>query len=316
MENYPSMKVYLEAPEIASYALERVANNLRRYAPEDIEVVSTREEADVLILHVIGYPDVVELVEKYREKFYVILQYGIRTTQQPHTSSWLSLWRNALLVYSYYDIEQYCAEDETTLDDVNFYRAPLGVNQDNFYPRTTIPRNYTIFTSGYVAESEAVKECAVAAYRLRGKVFHLGPFELLAETLGPHVRFGLHISDEALAYEYSRCHYVAGLRRGEGFELPAAEGLLCGARPIMFDRPHYRDWFDGLAVFIEEGDFNVVTEQLEKIFRDKTGLPVTERDMAEARLRFNWKTFASGFWFNFSLACQAREFYAATTVDR
>ena len=88
---------------------------------------------------------------------------------------------------------------------------------------------------------------------------------------------------------------MSGLRRIEGFELPAAEGLLCGARPIMFDRPHYRDWFNKWAIFIPEGNREEVLQSLIDVFQQEYR-PVTLEEIAEARQLFDWQSIINGFW--------------------
>lgn len=122
-------------------------------------------------------------------------------------------------------------------------------------------------------------------------MLHLGP-DL---KLGPGVEYHLDIPDRKLAGLYSMCQFVAGLRRCEGFEMPAAEGLLCGARPIMFDAPHYRAWFDGLAEFIPETDAASVTNALEGLFREGA-VPVSQSEKWDARGRFDWQRLVTGFW--------------------
>ena len=96
-----------------------------------------------------------------------------------------------------------------------------------------------------------------------------------------------------MAGYYRSCDFGSGLHRIEGFEFPVLEGLLCGARPICFDLPCYRAWFDGLAEFIPE-DLNVV-ENLVKLFI-KGPRPVTEKEKAIVKKRFNWQKICKGFW--------------------
>src|SRR5207253_7002977 len=103
------------------------------------------------------------------------------------------------------------------------------------------------------------------------------------------------LSDIQLATLYAQCHYVSGLRRIEGFELPAAEGLLCGARPILFDRDHYRNWYGSLAEYITESDRPGVVAQLVDLFGRQVRT-VTADERNEAVRRFHWPTILNGFW--------------------
>ena len=73
------------------------------------------------------------------------------------------------------------------------------------------------------------------------------------------------------------------LRRIEGFELPAAEGLLCGARPILFANSSGYDWYKPWGVFIEETDRAGVIDQLEAIFRRGAQLVTSEERAAADR---------------------------------
>jgi hypothetical protein len=103
------------------------------------------------------------------------------------------------------------------------------------------------------------------------------------------------IDDATLARVYSECHFVSGLRRVEGFELPAAEGLLCGARPIFFDGPHYRAWFDTFAEFIPEAASTTWSRRSRR-FSGTGARPVTDAERADAARRFDWREIARGFW--------------------
>lgn len=289
------MKVYLRPQAGLSRAMDRVANALTRYAPGHVTVTTNRDEADLVVLHVIGYPETQRAVEQAqaRGQKYVIIQYCLRTTQRPSPSSWLPLWTEAALVWSYYDLEAFVRQECAFAEDtINWYCSPLGADSATFVPINE-PKLYTILTSGYVAETEGVLEAARAVARVGGRHFHLGPnLHLRTDS---RTEYELGITDSDLARRYSQSHFVAGLRRVEGFELPAAEGLLCGARPIMFDRPHYRRWFDGLAVFINEGSPDEVTDELTQIFQ-RGADPVTPEERMEAAERFSWQRITNGFW--------------------
>jgi hypothetical protein len=309
------MKAYVKTPEKLSGAMYRVADALAEHAPDEITIVPVEEWADLVVLHVIGWPETVAEIERLEAegKRYAIMQYCLRSTQQPNALEWLELWRGAACVWSYYDLDAALVEDgfrEQTCPWCDeelphqgqgtgatdfprcFYYAPLGADSRTFYPRLEVGERFAILTSGYVAESEAVAECTEAAARAGRKVFHLGP---TLDCHGPHVTIRKGITDDELARVYSRCDYVAGLRRCEGFEMPAAEGMLCGARPICFDRSHYRAWFEDWAWFIPEAEPAVVTDHLEALFRSEPGT-LTEEQLEAAREKFNWQTLVRGFW--------------------
>jgi hypothetical protein len=274
----------------------RVADALAEFAPAEIEIVPVEEWADLVVLHVIGYPETAEAIARLEAegKRYAILQYCLRSTQRPSSKEWCEFWKSAATVWSYYDLDQALRDDQLSPSYLprGFYYAPLGADHRFFYPRLEVGERFVIMTSGYVAESETVAEATEAAARAGRQVFHLGPS---LDCHGPHVTQRMNIGDNELARLYSRCDYVAALRRCEGFEMPGAEGLLCGAQPICFDRPHYRAWYEPWAEFIPEADGPEVTDALEALFR-RPARAFADVELAAARKRFDWQVLVEGFW--------------------
>lgn len=293
------MRACVYADPKLSGAMFRVAEALERWAPEGLTITRQADTADLVVLHVIGHPETVAAVEHLRNTGgrYAIMQYCLRSTQEPNTAAWVDIWQGAEEIWSYYDLDQAMRDDgiSPSILPGGFYYAPLGADPDSFYPRPTMGERYAILTSGYVAESECVGECFDAAERVGRRVYHLGPMAEMRAITGPHVDYGLGISDDELARAYSRSDFVAGLRRVEGFEMPAAEGLLCGSRPIMLDRPHYRAWFDEWAVFVPEVGQAELTDELAAIMRAGVE-PVTSDEIKAARERFNWQPLVEKFW--------------------
>ena len=285
------MKTFISTKR-RDWPLRRVVSALTQYAPWQIEFVETESKADLIVKHIIGRnkrttKEVRHLQESGQR--YAIIQYALRSTIAPRTSAWLPIWRNAVLTWSYYDLWKWC-RDEWTPTDFPFYHAPLGVDSSVFYPRAA-ERNYVIATSGRSAVTESVREAIHATQRAGRSMFHLGP-EL---KRGDDIVCRTGLRDDELATILSQCEYVAGLRRMEGFELLAAEGLLCGARPILFKRHHYRQWHEPWGIFISEGQRPEVIDSLEEIFNaDRAPVKQEEREAA-ARL-FNWETIIKGFW--------------------
>jgi len=273
-----------------SHALKRVARALVQYAPAAIEFVSVPVEAELIVLPVVGRQDRMRAVSESilsGGRQYAVIQYCLRSTLRPNTEGWLPLWRSARLVWSYYNLPALCVEDGVS-PNFPFYLAPLGVESIFSFDLVPVVR-YVIATSGQSYMTESVREAIHAAQRVGRKVAHLGP-----EMPGPVTCFG-DLSDASLVAVYNMCEFVSGLRRTEGFELPAAEGLLCGARPVLFDRPHYRQWYDGLAEFILETPRPQVIDVLEQLFRIGAR-PVTNEEICTARERFDWHRIIDGFW--------------------
>lgn len=286
------MKVYLE-PSSPSRGIKRVYNALIKYSPKEVLITSNQKEADLIIFHVIGRLIHLRKQIKDLKKPYTIIQYCLRSTIFPSTKDWIDLWKEAKLVWSYYDLPALCAKDGSAArsrDDFDFYHAPLGADAGKFKDYH-LERKYIIATHGFHALQESVKEAVLAAKRVGREVFHLG-HQL---RRGKDITCITGISDEELARYYSQSEFVCGLRRIEGFEMPAVEGLLCGARPILFDKPHYRQWYDGLAVFIAEEPREKVIDSLELVFKIGTN-PISEAVREVVKQRFNWERIIKGFW--------------------
>jgi hypothetical protein len=272
------MKVYVDT-YLKSLAVRRVVDALTKRSPSYIEIVMEVEKADLVVLHVNGR---LEGTTRYIESInrpYAIVQYTFKSTLNPEAEDWMPMWNGAELVWSYLYLE----------GEFNFYHAPLGVDSKVFYPRG-LPKVYTVLTSGEGYLAESVREVMMAGRRLDAPVAHLGP-DLKKEG----VDYFSGLSDDMLASLYSSCDYVSGLRRNEGFELPAAEGLMCGARPILFDVSHYKSWYDGLAVFIPETNRDQIVEDVYDVLRQDVK-PVEASEIKDATERFNWDDLVKEFW--------------------
>lgn len=282
-------------PDSLGRGLHRVANALERYAPSDVTLVREPSEADLLIIHCIGHGSM-ELLHNY-DRDYAMIQYCLLTTEDARPEAWAPYWQKARAIWSYYDLKAYCHErhERHVLPDVDsafkFYHAPLGVDGTVFKPSMPIRKQFIIGTSGYVAETEGVKECHTAAQIVKRPMFHLGPnLALNGNVVSAH-----NLTDTEVATFWSLCTYVAGMRRIEGFELPAIEGLACGARPVCFDAPHYRQWFGEHAEYVPEADHGTVIQHLVELFK-RPARPVTESERKHVLEKFNWQTVAQGFW--------------------
>lgn len=293
------MKVFIGPRTGMTRAMARVTEALTKYAPSYIKIVESDQHADLVILHTVSHQQAQATVERLqaRQQGYAMIQYLVRTTERPLTKGWVPMWQRAVVVWSYLDLFALALEDhpngmfDPEKTPINFYYAPFGVDPLVFKPLGNPEKRYTIVTNGSIGYTETVAEAALATERVGGLQCHIGP-ELY---LGSYVRCMTGINDERLAYEYTRSHFVAGLRRKEGFEIPVIEGLMCGARPVVYERPHYRHWYNDIAVFINEGSFDEVADALEHLFRgDYNAVSEQERQLVSER--FNWETIVSEFW--------------------
>jgi len=289
------MKVFIE-PSTTSRGIMRVRDALERYAPSNFEIVSDINKCDLAVLHVYGrHTTTLKTIERLKKqnKKYAMIQYCLRSTMRPNTRDWVEMWNGAELVWSYYDLKNLCAEDNV-FNSFNFYYAPLGVDAEVFKEIPQNQRKFIIAASSQHALSEGAKECVLAAKAYKKPMFFLG-HDL---RRGEDIVCKTGISDAMLAGYYSQSTFVSGLRRVEGFELPVIEGLLCGARPIVFDRPEMRKWFDKLAIHIPEEPREKVVDKLHGIFSMTQIYPVTVSDEEKqiVRERFDWEKIIMSFW--------------------
>ncbi len=259
----------------------RVADALEFYAPDTVEVVNRLEDADLAVSHVIG-PDQTSPIPE------AVIQYCAYTADQ-NFDKWHERWMKARLVWSYYDLPALAGRN-----GFPFYYAPLGVDvafTDDFFETG----RDGILTSGYVSGpgAEAIEEVATIATMLEIPIRHLGPSDVQGCQLKLHSILG--VSDQELAKYYRACKWVSGLRHVEGFELPVIEGLCCGARPIVFDRPDMRQWYDGHAVFIPESSGHQLMLHLLDVLGEPPE-PVSRDERLWAAHRFDWEPIATEFW--------------------
>lgn len=285
------LKAYVKS-DIPARSIQRIATALATYAPKSIQIVEHPQMADLVVHIVVGVQNfddipIDELIknEIAHDQRYAIVQCCIMSTEQKVPDFWKPLWTNADLVWSYLDLIAFAPTY-----DFPFYYAPLGVDSALFNMDNKRERDITMLTTGYVPDAECIRESAEAVRRVGGQHFQVGP----DFNIGPHSTAKMDIPDFEMMSLYSRSKFVAGLRRDEGFELPAAEGLLCGARPIMFDAPHYRKWFDRWAVFIPEQSASLVTSSIEEVLKKE--MPVSEQEYRDARATFDWSHIIGEFW--------------------
>jgi len=170
-----------------------------------------------------------------------------------------------------------------------------------FYDRK-IDREYTIYTWGCASdpESEGIKNIhrAIMTLRERGvdcKMLHSG----INYAFGDGYEYVPPTKDlNEVARRLSQSRYANALREEEGFELMGIEGMLCGARPIYYDLPCYRHWFDDFGLFIPPGQDAV--KELVKIFdpcfMNNPGIQVTPEEKYNVINTFRWRTIGDNFW--------------------
>jgi hypothetical protein len=228
-------------------------------------------------------------LDAVKAKEYVVFHHCYRTAAAPDYD-WSPLWDGAKLVVSHYALP---------LPKTKFLRIPLGIDAAFLSARASAVRDIAIMSSGFVSGpcAEAIEEVAEAALSLGLSVFHLGPKTVAGmKPRSEKTWLALDsISDESLAGLYGRCQWVSGLRHGEGFELPVIEGFMCGARPIVFDRPEMRHWYEGLARFIPEVSGEALIKILTEVLQERPE-PITDGMKTLVAETFSWKFICERFW--------------------
>lgn len=289
------MNVYLEPVGLFSRSMTRTARALERYAPSGVRIVQSQEDADVVILHVIG-ADAMERADAVATsgKRYCAIQYCLDTAGLPHIHHWIPFWRLATVMMSYYDLGELCL-----VSCFNFYHAPLGID-DAFLPQPYVQRlrDNLVVTTGYVdgASAEAIAEVWKAAEIAGIEAIHVGPSRVEGMRTQPAKWNARHdLTDEELAALYGRAAWVSGLRHTEGFEMPCVEGIAMGARPIMFRQPTIEHWYGGFAEYVEDRSGQALVDDLVKIFTGRyRAVGIVEQEQAIAR--FDWELICTGFW--------------------
>jgi glycosyltransferase involved in cell wall biosynthesis len=285
------VKVFLEPTGLHSFAMKRVAKALAHYAPPSVQIVDRfPNEADLRVLHVIG-PGVYDDMDPNQP--HAIIQYCLESAGYDRVK-WSLIWQRAKLVWSYFDLTERGGGEL-----FDFYHAPLGIDRifAACHPNGS-RRDIGAMSSGYVSHpaAEAIEEVAIAGANVGIQIVHLGPDRVEGMATRPRGWVSLlGISDEELRDLYTRTEWVSGLRHVEGFELPVIEGLACGARPFVFDRPDMRMWYEGHAVFVPECHGEELTEELTQLLRHQPA-PVSEAERQKVLDTFNWERIATGFW--------------------
>ena len=276
------MRVFLNA-HWYSRGINRVIFELYKYLPEDFVIADDPESADLVVLHINGRHDHnlirAQKVKDARHR-YAVIQYVMKSCRNPNPEEWADLWDDAQVIWSYYDLKKWIPD---------MYHAPLGVT-DKFY-KEDVEKKYLIGTMGTEPKSECFNEARLACFKAGGRMLHIG--KKFAED--PIIDFVDNVPDDKLRTLYNQCKWFSVLRRADGFEIIGLEALMCGVRPIMFDTPNYRQWYNDYSKFIPEKSVGDTVRDLTKVLQGEPSV-VTDSEIEEVRERFDWKPIIEGFW--------------------
>lgn len=286
------IRIFTRPTGLHSRAMVRVADALERYAPSNFTFSGSPSAnySDLVVLHAIG-SDAIEAAAscKARGQKYVLIQYCLQTSGAT-VEEWVPCWRDAALVWSYYDLAMMTEH----VADEQFYHSPLGVTTD-FYEDDT-PKEPLVITIGYVngPGAEEIEAVWDAADKAGIQFFHIGPRNVSGASRVPNAsQVAEGITEEVLIQLYRRATWVAGLRHVEGFELPALEGYMCGAVPIMFEQPVIRQWYGEAPYYVSE-DWRADT--VTKFLAEKFRYPAVRSSLPEPHTIYLWKSIIRDFY--------------------
>ena len=252
-----------------------------RNAPPLVVFVDHPSLADVQIVHCLGAGS----LTKIRSKRFVLVQHNLLNSDIAHLAIWRAIFQEACLVVSYTDLQS-LLNSKT----FNFLQIPWGVDLRTFrnYEQS---REHTILTTGWSCSGEAIAECYSAVTKCGGTLFNVGE----DFRFGANFRSSARLTDAEFCHVLNRCRFVSGLRFREGFEISIIEGLACGCRPICFDLPVYRHWFETVPVYVPHVKGTKLESHLESVFR--THYPaVSASELEFVRSRFDWQNICDTFW--------------------
>lgn len=284
------MKFCFLEPDIKTHAIDGVVRNLTQWST--VTVVRDWQSADVVAVPIIGRRNhALALTGQLTAagKKVVLHQYVLRSSMSPKLADWLPVWEQCEFIFTYLPLREWAMEEDLILPCF-IHESPLGVDDAFMHNDSMHEQRVDILTSGRGWLTESVRECVLAAEANGLRAEHLGTGLNASRKVVQHSG----LSTFEVRHLMQECRAVSGLRRIEGFELPAAEGACVGARPILFNKSHYSNWFGDVGVYIteqsREGVLAELTERLPTVER----LTVEEREWA--RRRFDWFDIAQRYW--------------------
>jgi len=289
------LKVYFPTFKDLGRAMHNIALQIFKYKPDWVEETKDYNQCDLVIEHIIGdhfsspfYQDKA-LSQRIKNKPFVLFLYcfGCPVGHAKNSAFFKWIFDNAKMIHTYLplDIHGFGGYD-------NIHYSPIGYNHESYYYSPTIKQKKSIMATGYVSSYEAIEEVYSAAQKSNNVMHHVGHnFRWDKKTYKHYEK----IPDKTMRDLYLQSKYISGLRRGEGFEIPVLEGAACGARPLVFDNPHYY-WFEKFAIFIEESDFDSVRQQIYDIIIRDEDVTVEEETRNYIRETFAWDVVAPLFW--------------------
>jgi glycosyltransferase involved in cell wall biosynthesis len=261
----------------------KISMYLRLFAPEDVRFVDYPGISDVQIIHVIGLGEL-EIISQSNN--FVIWQHCYKTAGD---YTWDELWEKAIFAASFHNLRNYSEKK------FNFLHLPLGVDFDFYKPVTPFEQRPNIaFVTGHIASDECIdtvyKACKKADFLLlhTGENFKFGTNYFHLDYM-PERDYADLLSNDV--------KYVFGLRKVEGFELSALEGVAAGCNAVVPTIDTY-DWYDELAIRLDVETTNL-EENIYNVLKNNQKMKIN----GEKLQQFSWKNVITKFW-NFLYDCR------------
>lgn len=294
-----------------------------RQAPSWVHFVGARELADVEVKHIVGKKEADEAM--YRPENWpptVVVQHVIETSsgnfgREGPRDCFRRLWRRSLLTVSFHDLAL-----EAASGGFAFLPLPWGADGTVFLPppadrHTALPLpppRTGVLIAGAAAHDESLGEVLFAAAHAGVRVAHIGtehdplcgdcaravtllcsrPAALRGSRPCDFHDFYGYVSTARKVAMLQRVEWVSALRKTEGFELLAVEGMLCGARPIVYNLSTYR-WYAEHAVRVPPPPGSEAFEALVNVLRRPAPV-MTPAELSEVRGRFDWRTISAALF--------------------
>jgi glycosyltransferase involved in cell wall biosynthesis len=275
------LKVYARIHEPAGHVIYRINREFVKRAPESVEFVDYPKQADIQIVHCLGAGS----LTKIWNNRYVLIQHNLLNSDIKSIAVWLGIFNRALLVVSYMNLPLILKTNT-----FNFHLTQWGVDTSVFR-NLAQRRSKAILTTGWSLDEEGIRECYMAIKRTHKTMVNVGDDFQFGNGFSAVSR----LTDKELCELYNDCEFVSGLRFKEGFEVSVIEGLACGCRPICFDMPVYRNWFEDLACYVPHYQGSQLSDYIETVLRNKAK-PVSNDELERVKKTFDWESIAGQFW--------------------
>jgi len=263
-----------------------------QYAPQGTEFVNELAADTVHCLHYIGqnpredtckiFGSIMDVPTLPKTARYILFLHLDNYYYPQYEQDFKKLVENALLIITH--------THEFVNYSCNLIEVPWGYEPTVFYVMN-IPKRFTILTTGYVADSEAIDAVFIACYKTMTSMVHVGG-ALDPRWVTPTFTRYEGIGDDQLRELYNQARFVSGMRRDPSYEMPIVEGYACGCQPICFEHAATKRYFKEFARFVPNEPAETLSVKLTEIFKQ----PIEVQPKTEILERFYWSNIMSNVW--------------------